>query len=196
MRRFLLLIVFACSSLAFGRGDETTLYQKVLADHVVQLEAEDGFCTAVMVGVNTFLTANHCTSDPPFYLHDQFEASYPADVIKQDEVLDLALLHSRVYTKRPITIAADLPDATPVMGIGFSAVFSAVRVPSYITGNVLTTYKGVLVVVTHAFRPGYSGGPLVTLDGKLVGINVMSDDHHNIGLSMGLKVIRFFLEQQ
>jgi S1-C subfamily serine protease len=199
MRRLLLLVFLLFVSfdgLTYGRS-ETALYQQVLSDHVVELETDDGYCTAVMIQPDRFLTANHCLSVGEMVFIDQFHAHYPVlDVVKADADLDLALLHSHVATKKPIVLGASLPDATPVMGIGYSSVFNAIQAPGYVTGAVLTTYRGLLVVVTHAYRPGYSGGPLVNFDERLVGINVMTDERHNIGLSVSLSVIRFFLEEK
>lgn len=193
MRR---ICVFLLALTCVSATNVNKLFRQVLEDHVVLFEDSEGYCTAVMVKPDTFLTANHCLSDSPIQLEDEFHLASPADVIKLDEELDLALLHAKVARKTPIKFASIVKPQDYVMAIGYTAIFrDTPSVSSYKEGRVLA-HDGDVVVSDFAFRAGYSGGPLVNAKGELVGINVMSNAEKQLGLSVYIPDILTFLEKK
>jgi S1-C subfamily serine protease len=58
----------------------------------------------------------------------------------------------------------------------------------------LPRYRGELIQVSLHLRPGHSGGPMVDVAGRLVGINTMIAGPE-VGLAIPLQTVKEFLRQ-
>lgn len=201
MRKLLLSLALTLAlPFVTAAKDVTSLYLKVLNEHVVKMESDEMYCTAFKVEKEEFLTARHCivpeTNASSARLFDQFGIAYMFEVVKQSEGLDLALLHAKIPTKTPIKFATELKAGEPVLGIGFIYIFMESVVPSSILANVLGTSSHGLVGIDHSYKKGFSGGPLVNMKGELVGLNDMTDSAHDVGLAIATPVITYFLNEE
>lgn len=131
-------------------------------------------------------------------------ASYRATVISTDAIHDIAFL--RVENPKKIT-ALMLGDSTKlklgqsvlaignVLGLFQNTVSSGIV--SGLLRNVSARNETIeeelhgLIQTDAAINPGNSGGPLITLDGKAVGINSASVAHaENIGFAIPINIIK------
>lgn len=188
---FLSLVLLIAVLFPFTQAKSVNVYSSVLHDHVVTFEDERWLCTAFMVATDTFLTANHCIHEPDQVLIDQFNLSYPTDVLRVDPEIDLALLHAHVPTKHPIPFATRVQSEEEVVGVGYVFVLGE-RHPLPANGHVVTA-TAYFIAIDTPFRQGFSGGPLVNTKGQLVGLNDATDPAHGIGLAISLDAIKAFL---
>lgn len=125
------------------------------------------------------------------------ERTYEARVVAGDEVNDLALI--KIDTEEPLPAVAfakedDLYLGETVITLGNPfglahtvtvGVLSAKNREARYNGQVL--YNDILQT-DAAVNPGNSGGPLLNIDGELIGINVaIYQDAQNIGFAMPVK---------
>jgi len=125
------------------------------------------------------------------------ETTHEARVIAVDEINDLALIKIDVEDPLPaIAFARDddlmLGETVITLGNPFGlahtvtvGVLSAKNREARYNGQVL--YSDILQT-DAAVNPGNSGGPLINLDGELIGINVaIHQEAQNIGFAMPVK---------
>lgn len=156
-----------------------------------QIATFEYVCTGEVIGVHRVLTAAHC-------LGDVITADgLPVKVLARNEDVDLMLLDTP--TTKP---AMPLRDATVVRrelvtGVGYGYGLSTLTVldatvilvdrPSPFADD--PTPPGI--TVDRSWLHGMSGGPLVDLDGQMVGILQETDGH--TGYGVGTLIIRAFL---
>ncbi|HEX8202893.1 MAG TPA: trypsin-like peptidase domain-containing protein, partial [Isosphaeraceae bacterium] len=108
-------------------------------------------------------------------------SSYPARLIQQDPVMDLAILRvdaGRELPAIPLGTSADLLVGEPVITIGNAFGYentTSVGIVSALKRNVTLSDEQVyrnLIQTDAGINPGNSGGPLINIDGELIGINV------------------------
>lgn len=133
-----------------------------------------------------------------------------ADVIKLDIKRDLALLRpfstpSRMIRPLEISTLDNTDVGTDVVAIGHptgeawtftKGIVSAFR-PAYEWSGGLSDYKHVAAVIQTQtpINPGNSGGPLLTDDGKIVGVNSFRTRDAE-GLNFELRLSKFALSWQ
>lgn len=125
------------------------------------------------------------------------EETYEARVLAGDEVNDLALI--KIDTETPLPAAKFAEDDDLMLGetvitlgnpFGLAhtvtvGVLSAKNREARYNGQVL--YRDILQT-DAAVNPGSSGGPLLNIDGEVIGINVaVYQDAQNIGFAMPVK---------
>jgi len=93
-----------------------------------------------------------------------------ASLYKTSKQQDLAILKVTGYKTPYLKTAASmsLPVGSPVYAIG-----SPIRIKNSVTSGVVSAFRGNLIQTNAQIYPGNSGGPLVTENGEVIGINTM-----------------------
>lgn len=195
MLTFLLLLVLA--------PDWPTVIKPV-SDQVVRIEiqittAEDndvGFCSGVVLDADRgfVLTAQHCVRRLPADAISIAVNGRHADVVRENRVLDLAILHFDAKKERAMALAAE----TPPVGAEIALVGHAYGAkPQYVqVGRVALQLddEGRFVVDLTTIK-GDSGCPIINDRGELVGltsqINVAGG---YLGSAVPLETIRAFVK--
>lgn len=145
-------------------------------------------CTGFMVTDKIILTANHCLGG------SMTGDGYPVDIIRGDKYYDLALLKTTnskgilTFRDEPVIIGEE------IIGVGYGNGWPLpIGVRVRVVAPALAPYNGVPVGIISqgSFIGGMSGGPMVDLGGRVVGVVQQQND----GLSYGIAttMIRAFL---
>lgn len=149
-------------------------------------------CSAFLVDDNLAVTAAHCIGE------DMRTDGVPiVRVIKKsDEVLDLAYIEV-ISGKHPLQLSEEaVKRGDELVGVGYGFGFDR---PMYSAGKVLyVDYSPVKdgsmapgIWIDSAYHGGMSGGPVVSQDGRVVGIVQQASD--GIGYGVGSLLIKAFL---
>jgi serine protease Do len=109
---------------------------------------------------------------------------------------DLAILKvSGYHTPRlKTTRAASLPQGNPLYAIG-----SPIKLKNSVTSGILSGFDGGLIQTSAQIYPGNSGGPLITTEGRVIGINTMkkiTHDYEGLGFAIPIETaLREFKDQ-
>ncbi len=131
-----------------------------------------------------------------------------AKVIKVDEVADLALIRVEKVPSgvEPIVLGniADLAVGADVHAIGHptgeawtytKGVVSQIRQGyPWTTRETRKSHKANVVQTQTPINPGNSGGPLLTSDGKLVGVNSFSSKGEGLNFAVAVDEVRRFVD--
>lgn len=93
-----------------------------------------------------------------------------AILIKVSDTQDLALLKIKGY-KTPYLLPAQKRDTA--LGDPVYAIGSPLNLTNSVTSGVLSSYRKGYIQTNAEIYPGNSGGPLVTKDGKVIGVNTL-----------------------
>jgi len=173
------------------RASGSQIY-RALSPSVVLVRAEGGFGSGAVLSKNGHILTNHhvigdaksvaIITKPPGFQKVILDESRIADVVKVDEEKDLAILVMRqpLTEINPILLNDEVFDvADEVHAIGHpkgnywtytKGVISQFR-PQHtwiIDGKV---HKADIIQTQTPINPGNSGGPLLTSNGKLIGVN-------------------------
>jgi len=94
----------------------------------------------------------------------------PAILYKVSDSFDLALLKIKGYTT-PYLLPAKKSETA--LGDLVYAIGSPLHLANSVTSGVLSSYRKDYVQTNAEIYPGNSGGPLVTKDGKVLGVNTL-----------------------
>lgn len=189
---------------------------KKFSDSVVLITDGENFGTGSFIDDNKILTNWHVVKDkksvtiyfqPQTFEKIDFNKGYIARVTKVDEKKDLAILKvniNRGMKKIPLGSISDVEVASAVHAIGH---------PS---GNIWSYSKGTIsqlrvdyeweldnkhiadVIQTQTpISPGSSGGPLISDNGKLIGVNTFittGGESQNINFAISITSINEFLK--
>lgn len=130
----------------------------------------------------------------------------PARVVRVDEVADLALIRVRSVPPgtAPVALgqARDVEVGADVHAIGHptgeiwtytKGVVSAVRPAYKWTTEDRTSHQASVIQTQTPINPGNSGGPLLTDDGKLVGVNSFKAAGEALNFAVAVDEVRRFL---
>ena len=130
----------------------------------------------------------------------------PGDVVKVDVQRDLALIRPRSLPKRRpleiypgnIEVGADVHAIGHPLGQGWTytkGIVSSVR-PNYEwTYGQGDFHRGTIIQTQTPINPGNSGGPLLSDDGKIVGVNLfVTKGAEGLNFAVAAKEIRYFLQ--
>ncbi len=184
---------------------------------VVLILTTDGLGSGTLLKNNTILTNRHVVGNE-HQVTVVFKPSDPsgkpkndevvqADVIKLDSQRDLALLRpASIPSRRPLDISAEdsIDVGTDVAAIGHprgetwtftKGIVSAFRPAFEWSGGPNDSKHVATVIQTQTpINPGNSGGPLLTEDGKVVGVNSFgTPGAENLNFAIAAKEIRAFL---
>jgi hypothetical protein len=113
--------------------------------------------------------------------------------------LDLALLKLNGY-QTPYLEVADAGSVT--LGQQVYAIGSPLQLKNSVTSGVISNFRGQYIQTNSEIYPGNSGGPLVTEDGRVVGVNSMkliTEKFEGIGFAININEVLaefsdFFIE--
>ena len=166
MRKHLILVgLLLLTAVSVKAQDWGPIYKQVYENHLIELRMGSGRCTGVVIRENQVLTAAHCTqgTEEPITADGQ-----PTEHLGHVVPLDLALLRTKT-TKTPIPMVTGTPwPGTEVVAIGYTG---GKTTPSITTLHIMGIDPDY-VRLDGNLQFGYSGGPLVDINGMLVGINV------------------------
>lgn len=131
-----------------------------------------------------------------------------AKVLKVDEVADLALVRVEKIPAgiEPITLGAmsDLSVGSDVHAIGHptgeawtytKGVVSQIRQNyPWTTKDTQKSHKANVIQTQTPINPGNSGGPLLTSDGRLVGVNSFSSKGEGLNFAVAVDEVRRFVD--
>lgn len=156
--------------------------------------AEDGF---VLTCSHIF---QHKLEDRKITVTTSTGHIYKAMILQEDRKHDLTLLKIFPQKKLPFfTFGANLKRGMRVMSFGSPLAYKHTVSIGFITNLDIGDRK--LVMHSASINSGNSGGPLVTTDGKLVGINIQVEMENLFSRAEGmneavsLKDIRKFLKE-
>ncbi len=113
-----------------------------------------------------------------------------AVIYRISDQYDLALLKISGY-KTPF-----IPPVTagkPALGQRVFAIGSPLQMNNSVTSGVISHYRGDYVQTNAAIYPGNSGGPLVTEDGQVIGVNTMkmiTEKFEGLGFAINFSIVR------
>ena len=112
-------------------------------------------------------------------------STHSAIFYRVSEAYDLALLKLDGY-KTPYLRPAHADSMA--LGEDVYAIGSPLRLNNSVTSGVVSSSRGAYIQTNAEIYPGNSGGPLVTADGRVVGVNTMKRLTHKFeGLGFALK---------
>jgi S1-C subfamily serine protease len=211
------LVTLFNDSVPRTRGAQDISLFRNAAPSVVLVRTKNGFGTGSLLKDNTILTNRHVVADAPEIIVI-FKPSDPsgkpnddevvqADAVKLDSQRDLALLRSAsIPSRRPLDISVEdsIDVGTDVAAIGHprgetwtftKGIVSAFR-PAFEWSGGPNDSKHVATVIQTQIpiNPGNSGGPLLTEDGKVVGVNSFgTTGAENLNFAIAANEIRAFL---
>jgi S1-C subfamily serine protease len=123
-----------------------------------------------------FATAAHCVAIRPVHVALQTEKGVvvaEARVVHVDEARDFALVHAKLAPVKTFTWMGEriLPAGAPLLSYAPVRGGAAGNVEVVADFASLAPYGILLVPHDTPLAEGFSGGPAVTLDGELVGVN-------------------------
>jgi serine protease Do len=123
----------------------------------------------------------------------------PAEILAYDESKDLAALRVDAHDLPTIELgrSKEVRPGEWVLAVGHpwgvqGAVTGGVIVG---TGDDLAPVKGDWIAVSLRMRPGHSGGPLVDVSGRLLGVNTMIAGP-GLGFAIPTHVVKAFLKHE
>ncbi len=115
-----------------------------------------------------------------------------ADKIAVSKTLDLALLKVSGY-KTPVIPrggGSRLAHGQPLFAIG-----NSLNMGHTVTSGVFSGYRNGLIQTNAQINPGNSGGPLVTDEGRIVGVNTQKIVHQSVeGVGFAIPIEKVFQE--
>ena len=196
-------------------AQDVTLFRQA-APSVVLIRTKDATGSGSLLQGNVILTSLHVV-DHNREVTVVFKPANPngnanadevvtGDVIKVDVRRDLALIRPRSLPKRrpleispgDIEVGADVHAIGHPLGQGWTytkGIVSSVRLDyewAYDQGDV---HRGTIVQTQTPINPGNSGGPLLSDDGKIVGVNLfVAKSAQGLNFAVAAKEIRYFLQ--
>jgi S1-C subfamily serine protease len=125
-----------------------------------------------------------------------YRRAFEAEVIGRDEVWDVALLKiTPPHPLRPVSLV----NAAPEIGDTAFVVGNPYGIGKTVTRGIISALerRGVsraknapanFIQTDSPIHPGNSGGPLVDVKGRVIGINSQVDDHTTAGAGLGYAI--------
>ncbi|MEK7202150.1 MAG: trypsin-like peptidase domain-containing protein [Patescibacteria group bacterium] len=161
-----------------------------VADSVVMIEGEQGVGSGFFVEKDFIVTNNHVVDHNPItriLVGDQDIASV-ARVVATDSLRDIALIKITNYNDMPFLQGATEPVflVDEVYAIGYPAGRNLSISKGIVSALTLDDYDDRRFIQTDAsIIPGNSGGPLVNICGKVVGMNTQTlQGQENVGFAI------------
>lgn len=191
MRKLFLGLMLLVPSVAQGQSWSTVAEK--LKESVVFLENSHGTCTAFVIDQpkNLVLTAAHCYDELPRLYVDNKPVT---KVVSRDTKKDLLVLSVDGLDRPALTLAKNDPttgDEVASRGFGYGLEEPFFRVHHVSAHNLDIDYQnigGPLIAVDTTYVGGMSGGPLVNLEGHVVGIVQLGTE--SVGFGVGAETIR------
>lgn len=197
------------SALIPNFGCAATRVEKVIAnaqDKVVKIgiitTAFRGTCSGAYISPDGLvLTCAHCFEDKNIkkvFIKNAKGKVYKAELLKIDAKRDLALIAATEDVKVPYFLPGRVPKiGQQVISLGSPLGIQGTATIGYVTN--LVEQKGRFIIHSAFISPGNSGGPLLDLKGRLIGINEATLSYgflqtaHGMYVAIDLSTIKEFL---
>lgn len=149
------------------------------SDSVVLIEGEEGVGSGFFVEKNFIVTNNHVVDHNPItkILIGNQDLASGARVVATDSLRDIALIKISNYSDMPFLTGATRPviPIDEVYAIGYPLGRNLTISKGIVSALTLDDYDDRRFIQTDAsIIPGNSGGPLVDICGKVVGMNTQT----------------------
>lgn len=162
-------------------SDATSKLIQALSKSVVSVNSRMSQGTGVVLNKEGYIvTCNHVLAGCNLVRIGQGEKTYAARIVGTDPINDIALLKTEEGNFEPIELGDSEALSTGQFVLAIANPFNR-KQPTATTGIVtnpdssIRGFRGTAmenVIATDAkLNPGFSGGPLVNAEGKLIGIN-------------------------
>jgi hypothetical protein len=194
----LLLAVCILPSLIYAQGvayDYSKLYE-TWSPSVVQVTTQDGSGSGFLVTPFGHIATNFHVIRGSKYLAVQFPDGHKvkAAVVAVNPHYDMALLkvNSEVVAGiKPFVVLPVEKDATIKVGIPVVAIGSPLNQKFLMTQGILSKVDTTAILGDFLLQAGNSGGPLMNLEGEVIGINTFGEA--NISGAIRIDALRDFL---
>jgi hypothetical protein len=194
----LLLTVCLIPALIYAQAlayDYSKLYE-TSSPAVVQVTTQDGSGSGFLVTPQGHIATNFHVVRGSKYLAVQFPdgRKVKATVVAVNPHYDMAILkvNSEVVSGlQPLAVLPAEKDATIKVGIPVVAIGSPLNQKFLMTQGILSKVDGTTVLGDFLLQAGNSGGPLLNLDGEVIGINTFGEA--NISGAIRVDALRDFL---
>lgn len=164
-----------------------------------------GTCSGAYISPDgVVLTCAHCFDDKDIkkvFIKNAKGKVYVAELLKMDTTRDLALIAAVEEVKVPYFLPGAYPKiGQEVISLGSPLGIQGTATVGYVTN--LIEKKGYFVVHSAFVNPGNSGGPLVDLKGRLIGVNEAMLNYgflqvaHGLYVAIGVKEVQAFLRSK
>jgi S1-C subfamily serine protease len=202
------------------RGPQDISLFHEAAPSVVLIRTNDGFGSGSLLQDNVILTNLHVI-DHNREVTIVFKPTDPngkptedevvkADVVKIDVLRDLALVRPRSLPNHlihPLQISSqDIEVGADVRAIGHpkgeswtytKGIVSSVRTNYEWSGGPGASHRATVIQTQTPINPGNSGGPLLSDDGKIVGVNsFIRTDAEGLNFAVAAREISYFLRNK
>lgn len=143
------------------------------------------YCTGFIIDSprGWVITARHCVSDTT---QNYINESLPVEVVKTTD--DLAIVEIPAMMGPPLEFEDDTDVLDEVVSIGYGNNHMQA-----IDRHVAGFDKGD-IILDGPLTPGMSGGPIVDLNGKVVGLNQYT--YPSVGVGCGVKEMKDFIKSK
>jgi S1-C subfamily serine protease len=163
-------------------SDATTILIQKLAQSIVSVNSHMSHGTGIVLNKEGYIvTCNHVLAGCNFVRVGQGEKTYTAKVVGTDPYNDIALLKTEKGDFKPMELGDSAKLSTGQFVLALANPFNRQQ-PTATTGIItnpdatLRQMRGTVMenaIATDAkLNPGFSGGPLIDAQGKMIGMNV------------------------
>ena len=163
-------------------SDATTALIQKLAQSIVSINSHMSHGTGIVLNKEGYIvTCNHVLAGCNFVRVGQGEKTYTAKVVGTDPYNDIALLKTEKGDFKPMELGDSAKLSTGQFVLALANPFNRQQ-PTATTGiitNPDATLRGLhgtamenAIATDAKLNPGFSGGPLIDAQGKMIGINV------------------------
>lgn len=168
--------------------DYSEMYE-TLNPSIVKIHADGGSGSGFLVTQNGIIATNHHVVQNSRYIAVQFAdgRKVRGEIIVLNPRYDLALVKvnsSTVASLRPLPLLPSDRDSTVKAGIPVVAFGSPLSQTFLMTQGIVSKVEEEVLLGDFLIGPGNSGGPLVNLNGEVVGINTF----FNSGIAGAVRV--------
>jgi hypothetical protein len=198
MRRFLslLIIISVFIPVVIAQEAQRVVYDysvmyEALNPSIVKIHADGGFGSGFLISQNGLIATNHHVVENSRYLAVQFAdgRKVKADLVVLNPRYDLAILKvnsSLVSSLKALALLPPEKDSTVKAGKPVVAFGSPLSQTFLMTQGIISKVEENVLLGDFLIQPGNSGGPLVNLNGEVVGINTFGQSGISGAVRVGL----------
>jgi S1-C subfamily serine protease len=169
--------------------DFSSLYETA-SPAVVQITTDDGSGSGFVISPFGHIATNFHVVRNSRYLAVQFHdgSKVKAEAIAINSKYDLALLKvnsAAVKSIRPLQLLPEEKDASLKVGIPVVALGSPLNQKFLMTQGILSKVDDETLLGDFLLQAGNSGGPLLNMDGQVVGINTFGESNISGAVRIG-----------
>lgn len=187
--KFLTFAALSLAVLALASPPKT-IDNTLQMSHIIAWDKDDensGRCTGIQVGIRWVLTAKHCIPPKEFGV-DIYVDGKVVRVVKQNDAFALLQTDEDAsmiipIRKEPVNVGEELWAVGNAYGLGMHTLHRFVAALDGKSGHVITD---------GTFIPGMSGGPVVDVNGKLIG--VIQSGTAEVGIACNAKEVLDFIK--